>query len=198
MDEPMTNTSYTSYRILLICEDDTQTKDLKDFLQTQNQIVYHTSITKNLQIQIDNQKPDIIVAITNIPDAYLINSIRNLTLPVVIFSKDARQEKIREAIQAGVASYVVDGLATPRILPIVEAAMSRFRETNALKQQLETTKNDLAERKLIDRAKGLIMNQRNCTEDEAYRTLRSMAMDRKQRLGEVARNILELSKAFTV
>ncbi len=193
----MTMTSYASYRILLICNDDIQTKDLTDFLQTQNQTVFHTSLTENLHIQIANEKPDIIVAIADIPDAYLINSIRNLTLPVVIFSKDARREKIREAIQAGVASYVVDGLATPRILPIVEAAMSRFLETNTLKQQLETTKNDLAERKLIDRAKGLIMDQRNCTEDEAYRTLRSMAMDRKKRLGEMAKDILALSKAFT-
>jgi len=193
----MTDTLYISYRILLICDNETQTKDLKNFLQTQNQIVYHTPLTENLHIQIDKQKPDIIVAIADIPDAYLINSIRNLTLPVVIFSKDARREKIREAIQAGVASYVVDGLATPRILPIVEAAMSRFLETHTLKQQLETTKNDLAERKLIDRAKGLIMDQRNCTEDEAYRTLRSMAMYRKKRLGEVAKDILELSKAFT-
>ena len=193
----MTDTLHISYRILLICDNETQTTDLKNFLQTQNQIVYHTPLTENLQIQIDKQKPDIIVAIADIPDAYLINSMRNLTLPVVIFSKDARREKIREAIQAGVASYVVDGLATPRILPIVEAAMSRFHETHSLKQQLETTKNDLAERKLIDRAKGLIMDQRNCTEDEAYRTLRSMAMDRKKRLGEVAKDILELSKAFT-
>ncbi|MGA1195601.1 MAG: ANTAR domain-containing response regulator [Candidatus Latescibacterota bacterium] len=193
----MTTTSYASYRILLICNDDTQTKDLINFLQTQNQTVFHTPLSENLHIQITNEKPDIIVAIADIPDAYLINSIRNLSLPVVIFSKDARREKIREAIQAGVASYVVDGLATPRILPIIEAAMSRFHETHTLKQQLETTQNDLAERKLIDRAKGLIMDQRNCTEDEAYRTLRSMAMNRKKRLGEVAKDVLELSKTFT-
>ncbi|MFT5367988.1 MAG: response regulator NasT [Candidatus Latescibacterota bacterium] len=194
----MTNTSNTSYRILLICEDESQARILEEFLQKQNQIVYHVPVLENLDAQIDNQKPDIIVAIADIPDAYLIDQIKNLTLPVVIFSKDSRREKIREAIQAGVASYVVDGLSTPRILPIVEAAMSRFHETNTLKQTLKTTQNDLTERKLIDRAKGLIMDQRKCTEDEAYRTLRSMAMDRKKRLGEVARDVLELSKAFTV
>lgn len=190
-------TGTTDYHILLICEDTVQANMLETFLQTQNQIVSYVSLSENLEHHITTQKPDVVVAIADIPDAHLINQIRDLELPVVIFSKDSRREKIREAIHAGVASYVVDGLDTPRVLPIVEAAMSRFHETNTLKQELETTKNDLAERKLIDRAKGLIMDQRSCTEDEAYRTLRSMAMDRKKKLGEVARDILELSKAFT-
>jgi two-component system, response regulator / RNA-binding antiterminator len=193
----MTETSTTDYHILMVCEDNSQAKILEAFLQAQNQIVSHVPLSQNLDSHITTQKPDVVVAIADIPDAHLINQIRNLPLPVIIFSKDSRREKIREAIQAGVASYVVDGLDTPRVLPIVEAAMSRFHETNTLKQELETTKNDLAERKLIDRAKGLIMDQRKCTEDEAYRTLRSMAMDRKKRLGDIARDVLELSKAFT-
>lgn len=191
----MTN---TNYRILLFCEKDFQVTELGDFLRKQNQTVYVITSVEGLDAQIKIHKPDVIVAIADIPDAHLINQIKNQTLPVIIFSQDARQEKIREAIQAGVASYVVDGLSTTRILPIIEAAISRFHETSTLKQELETTKNDLAERKLIDRAKGLMMDQRNCTENEAYRILRNMAMDRKKRLGEVARDILELSKAFTV
>lgn len=191
----MTN---TNYRILLFCEKKSQATELGDFLHKQNQTVYTISSVEDLDTQIKIHKPDVIVAIADIPDAYLISQIKNQILPVVIFSQDARQEKIREAIQAGVASYVVDGLSTTRILPIIEAAISRFHETSTLKQELETTKNDLAERKLIDRAKGLLMDQRNCTENEAYRILRNMAMDRKKRLGEVARDILELSKAFTV
>lgn len=188
----------TNYHILLFCENKPQATQLADFLRKQNQIVQTLSSVDDLNAQIQNHKPDVVVAIADIPDAYLINQIKEQTLPVVIFSQDARQEKIREAIQAGVASYVVDGLSTKRILPIIEAAISRFDETSTLKQELETTKNDLAERKLIDRAKGLIMDQRSCTENEAYRILRNMAMDRKKKLGEVARDILELSKAFTV
>ena len=191
----MTN---SSYRILLFNENESQVTELEDFLRTQNQSVCAVLSVENLDAQIKSYKPDVVVAIADIPDAYLINQIKDQTLPVVIFSQDSRQEKIREAIQAGVASYVVDGLSTKRILPIIEAALSRYQETSTLKQELETTKNDLAERKLIDRAKGLIMDQRSCTENEAYRILRNMAMDRKKRLGEVARDILELSKAFTV
>ena len=188
----------TNYHILLFCENESQATELGSFLRTQNQTVCPSSSVADLDAQITHHKPDVVVAIADIPDAYLINEIKDQTLPVVIFSQDTRQEKIREAIQAGVASYVVDGLSTKRILPIIEAAISRFHETSTLKQELATTKNDLAERKLIDRAKGLIMDQRSCTENEAYRILRNMAMDRKKKLGEVARDILELSKAFTV
>lgn len=192
----MTNNSINSYRILLICENTSQTEELIDFLGQQNQIVFPVAVDA-LEASPLQEEPDVIVAVSDIPDAYLLNQLKKHAIPTVIFSKDARREKIREAIQAGVASYVVDGFSITRVLPIVEAAISRFHETSKLKQELETTKNDLAERKLIDRAKGLIMDQRNCKENEAYRILRTMAMDRKKRLGDVARDILELSKVFT-
>lgn len=184
------------YRIVLLCEHTSQAKDIEAFLTQQHQTVFHIASPDQIHHTVTTTSSDVLVVITSIPDAYLITHIKNLTLPVIIFSNDARREKIREAIQAGVASYVVDGLDTPRVLPIIEAALSRFHETSKLKQELENTKKDLAERKLIDRAKGYVMDQRNCTENEAYRILRKMAMDRKKKLGDVAKDIIEHSKAL--
>ena len=73
----MTETSTTDYHILMVCEDNSQAKILEAFLQAQNQIVSHVPLSQNLDSHITTQKPDVVVAIADIPDAHLINQIRN-------------------------------------------------------------------------------------------------------------------------
>jgi response regulator NasT len=91
-----------------------------------------------------------------------------------------------------VSAYVVDGLSDNRIKSIMDVAIARFREFHALKEELQRTKTDLADRKYIDKAKGIIMQQRKCTEAEAYAALRKMAMNTNKRLGEVARSVVDV------
>jgi response regulator NasT len=103
-------------------------------------------------------------------------------------------ESIRAAVQAGVSAYVVGGLAPERVRPVLEVAIARFNQYQALRRELETARSTLEERKVIERAKGILMKSRRLAEDEAFRLLRKMAMDRKTRLADVARQIVDAAE----
>ncbi len=90
------------------------------------------------------------------------------------------------AIEAGISAYVVDGLRPERIKPVLDAAIARFKMISRLRRELDATKQALAERKTIDRAKGLLMAARGIGEEEAYALLRRTAMDQGRKIGDVA------------
>jgi response regulator NasT len=110
--------------------------------------------------------------------------------PVVVFAARGDPEQIEAALEAGVAAYVVEGLAPARVRPVLEVAIRRFRAHQALRAQLEEARATLAERMVIERAKGMLMQRRRLSEEEAYRTLRRWAMDRRLRLVDVAQEFL--------
>lgn len=157
-------------------------------------VVSYAAAGDDLSAHVREHQPDVIIIDTDSPDRDTLEHLccisRDQPRPVVIFTHDEDKDKIRAAMQAGVSAYVVRGLASERIKPIIDVAIARFREYQVLKQDLEKASSSLAERKLIERAKGIIMKQRACTEDEAYRALRKLAMDRGKRLPEVAQIIV--------
>jgi response regulator NasT len=114
--------------------------------------------------------------------------------PIVMFTQDAKRESIREAVRAGVTAYVVDGLTAERIEPIIEAALARFEAFQSVQTELAQTRTQLSERKLVERAKGILMKEKKLPEDEAYRLLRKLAMDRSMSLGTVAEQIVAYAK----
>ena len=111
--------------------------------------------------------------------------------PVVLFANRGEPEQIEAALEAGVAAYVVEGLSPNRVRPVIEVAIRRFRAHQALREELETTRATLAARKLVDAAKARLMETRRLSEQEAYRRLRRMAMDRCVRLAEAAKSVLD-------
>lgn len=112
---------------------------------------------------------------------------------IVLFTEDADTSQVGEAIAAGVTAYVVAGLATDRIKPVLDVAMARFRHEQALRRELDDARTRLGERKLIERAKGLLMRRQNLGEDEAYARLRKTAMDRGLRVAEVAQRLIDIA-----
>ncbi len=106
--------------------------------------------------------------------------------PVAMFVDRSDDETTRAAIEAGLSAYVVDGLAPARIKPVMDAAIARFNMVSQMKSELEAVKSALAERKIVDRAKGLLMQARGISEDEAYTLLRKTAMDQGRKVAEVA------------
>ena len=141
-------------------------------------------------------QPDVILIDIELPDRDTLEQLRdvgqNQPRPIVMFAERSDPETTAAALRAGVSAYVVDDLNPRRLQPIMEVAIARFREYQALRRELEETRNRLAERKVIEKAKGLLMAQRNLSEEEAYQTLRKLAMDRNQRIGEVARTVTSL------
>ncbi|MEM0987031.1 MAG: ANTAR domain-containing protein [Pseudomonadota bacterium] len=114
-------------------------------------------------------------------------------LPIVVFSSGFDAEDAKRALQAGVSVYVADDLQSHRIPTLVEIAKERFRLTSALYDELQRSKDELAARKSIERAKGLLMERRNLSEREAYNAMRRMAMSQGKTVQAIAETILSIS-----
>ena len=144
---------------------------------------------------IEKVQPDVIVIDTESPSRdvleHLVVMSQHTPRPVVMFSADGAPETIRAATRAGVSAYVVDGLDKDRIRAIVDAAVARFDEMQSLRAQLAEANQKLSDRKLVERAKGLLMKSRSLDEDAAYALLRKMAMDRKLKLSELAQRLVD-------
>ncbi|MYF98107.1 ANTAR domain-containing protein [Candidatus Poribacteria bacterium] len=164
-------------------------------------IVAHVGHEHGLLNQVKQTSPDIILIGVASPSEETLIEIgsinQNHPCPIVMFAQDDRSETIQNATLAGVSAYVVGILSKERIETIIEAAIARFGKFRALQKELEKTKTSLAERKIIERAKEIVAQQRGTTEAEAYQTLRKMAMDRRKRLAEIAQDVLSIAEVLT-
>ncbi len=115
---------------------------------------------------------------------------RVVSRPVAMFVDQSDASMIQAAVDAGVSAYVVDGLRKERIRPIVDMAISRFNAFDRLQKELESARSQLAERKVIERAKGILMKARNLSEEEAHALLRHTAMNEKKKVAEIARSVV--------
>jgi two-component system, response regulator / RNA-binding antiterminator len=125
---------------------------------------------------------------------HVVMATRDARRPIVLFTNDEDTTHVKDAVAAGVSAYIVAGLAPERIRPILDVAMARFQHEQALRRELADAKTQLHERKVIDRAKGLLMQRQGLTEQQAYDKLRKSAMDRGLRLGEVAQRLVDAAE----
>jgi response regulator NasT len=138
--------------------------------------------------------PDVVIVDSESPSRHTLEHLAAISAtsprPVVVFSEDAAQAPMQQALRAGVSAYVVAGLQTERLVSVLQVAIARFEQDQALRQQLAAAQDALSARKQVERAKGILMRTRGIGEDEAYRQLRRLAMDRGLRLEQVARQII--------
>ncbi|MCM2294898.1 ANTAR domain-containing protein [Rhodoferax sp.] len=157
-----------------------------------------------LSERIAQLQPDLIIvdAESDARDAleHVVMATRDERRPIVMFTNDDDTRHVKDAVAAGVSAYIVAGLSAERIRPILDVALARFQHEQALLQTLASTQNErdelsteLKERKLIDRAKGLLMQRQNLSEDEAFRKMRKTAMDKGLKLAEVAQRMLDVA-----
>jgi response regulator NasT len=189
-------------RVLLVDEDQERAETLKTALgEAGYEVAAHVSAALDLVARVRELQPDVVIIDRDSPDRDTLEHVCMVTRddprPIVMFTQDKDQALMREALKAGVSAYVVDGLSAERVRPIVDVAVARFEQSQALRQELEEARASLAERKVIERAKGILMKQRACSEDEAYRLLRKAAMDGNKRLAEVAEQLIAMSKLLT-
>lgn len=183
-------------RVLVVDESPERAELLREGLvQAGHEVTATLSSPIALLKTIEELAPDVIVIDMDSPSRdvleHLVFVSQHTPRPVVMFSQDDAPETIRAATRAGVSAYVVDGLDRDRIKSIIEAAVARFEDFQSLRTQLAEAQLKLSERKVVERAKGLLMKSRGLDEDAAYAALRKMAMDRKLKLAEVAQRVID-------
>jgi response regulator NasT len=153
---------------------------------------------QSLLSRIYSLDPDIIVIDLENPSRDSLEQMfqvsRAVRRPIAMFVDQSDSAMIQASVDAGVSAYIVDGLKKERIKPILDLCVSRFNAFSRLQDELDRTRNALEERKVIDRAKGILMKLKGLTEEEAYVLMRSTAMREKKKIGEIAQSILTASE----
>jgi len=190
---------WTTMRVLVVDESPERAAVLREGLERAGyEVAAALAAPIELLRAVDEVRPDVIIIDTDSPSRDILEHVviisRDQPRPIVMFASDDAPGAIRDAMRAGVSAYIVDGLDAARVKSIVEVAVARFDEYQRLRAELAEVNLKLADRKLVERAKGILMKSRGVGEDEAYRMLRRMAMDRGKRLGEIAQQLIDIEK----
>jgi response regulator NasT len=163
-----------------------------------HQVAAVLASARDLAEQVATIRPDIILIETDAPSRDTLEHLaameRDAPRPVIVFARESDSATIREAIKAGVSAYVVDGLEPARLKPVIDVAIARFEEHQALKGELAEATKKLSDRKRVDKAKGILMKSRGLDEDAAYTALRNLAMDRGKSIAAVAQDVIDMAK----
>lgn len=186
-------------RVMIVDNDLERTKPLKQSLiDTGYNVIAHLKDTVNLDVACCELQPDIVIIDTDSPSRDTLENICVMTMhdprPIMIFTHDDDKEQMKLATKAGVCAYVVGSIPNERLRPVIDAAVARFDEFKHLRAALNEANTKLSERKIIERAKGLIMKQRKIDEEEAYILLRNMAMQKNVRMGQLSKQIIEAAQ----
>jgi response regulator NasT len=150
-----------------------------------------------LSDRINQLQPDLIIvdAESEARDAleHVVFATRDARRPIVLFTDDSDTTHVRDAMAVGVSAYIVDGLSSSRIRPILDVAMARFEYEERLRGERDDARQALQERTVIDRAKALLMEKQGLSEKEAFTKLRKIAMDKGLKLGEVAQRTIDMA-----
>ncbi len=174
------------------------TKALKYF---NYRVINYLTASENIIDQIVLCNPNVLIVSTDQPNEKVLTELaeinRLIPLPIIIFAENDSPTVIQSAIKSGVSAYVVHEVLPQRIKSIISVANARFKETQSLRDELNKTKSQLESRKLVERAKGLLMQQKQINEDEAYDTMRKMAMNQGNSLAIIAKNIVDVCEILS-
>jgi len=150
-------------------------------------------IIKTLSIN----ESDLLIIAEQILDQDTLQTVKAIlavkATPIILFVKHDPNNLVTQAVKAGVSSCVVDGLSSSRMIPLIAVAIERFKLYAALQDELTKSKENLATRKIVEQAKGYLMQTKNLSEEDAYKTLRTMAMRKGKTLKEIAEAIITMS-----
>src|ERR1700720_4177495 len=188
-----------SLKIVIVDKNPIRAAILGDGLREAGHVqVVHIDETAHLLARVYALDPDVILIDLENPSRDVLEQMfqvsRAVKRPVAMFVDQSDAASIQASVDAGVSAYIVDGLKKERIKPILDLCISRFNAFAKLQNELDRAKSALEDRKVIDRAKGILMKLKGLTEDEAYVLLRSTAMREKKKIGEIAQSILTASE----
>jgi response regulator NasT len=184
-----------SLKVMIVDEDIERSRQLRGALSLAGyRVIAELREAIDLPDAVAGLKPHIVIVAADSPDRDTLEQIslttKNAPRPVIMFTQDGASDTIKASVKAGVSAYVVDGLDMDRLKPILEVACARFEAHQELSQKLASTERELAERKSVERAKGLLMERRGLSEDNAYKELRNLAMKTNKPLIEVADTLI--------
>lgn len=184
-------------RILLINDTAKKVGRLKSALSEAGfEVIDESGMTVDLPARVEAVRPDVVLIDSESPGRDVMEQVvmvsRDQPRPIVMFTDEHDPQVMRQAIQSGVSAYIVEGIQAERLQPILDVAMARFESDQALRAQLQARDAQLAERKRIELAKGLLMKMKHCDEEEAYTLMRRQAMSRQQKLLQVAEQIIAM------
>ena len=185
----------TALKIILVDENMGRSAILRRALQDKgHEVISRLEESENLVNSNEITHADVVIVNADIPDEAVFANLRDVNKtkpkPIVMFTESSEEHMAGTAIKSGVNAYIVDGLEENRVQPIIDVAMARFREFQALKDELDATRSQLSERKAVEKAKGLLMKHKDINEDDAYQSLRKMAMDKNKRIVDVAESVI--------
>lgn len=147
--------------------------------------------------RVASEQPDVIIIDSDSPTRDTLEQLSFVSArqprPIVLFTEDRNNATIQAALKAGVSAYIVAGMHPDRLQPILDVAVARFEQDQALRDELQSVNERLAERKVVERAKGILMKQKGIAEDDAFRLMRKLAMDRNRKLIDVAQQIIDVT-----
>ncbi|MEZ5930864.1 MAG: ANTAR domain-containing protein [Alphaproteobacteria bacterium] len=188
----------TPMRILVV--DDSEDRGLavmEGLAGTECTVVGPARSSAALREMLKREDIDVVIASMSSPDRDTLESLRDSSAAtpraIVMFVDEEGADMAGEAVQAGVSAYVVDGFSTKRVRSVLEVAIARFQKFESLRLELEESKAALADRKVVERAKGVLMEQRGLSEPDAYALLRKTAMAQNQKIIDVAKSILSVA-----
>lgn len=142
--------------------------------------------------------PDVVICLDPLPGDILFKTTQAIAdtapCPVIVFTNDAGVEHIARAAESGIHAYVVNGYGQNRLRPLIHVAQARFKRERALQTQLADLASRFEERKMVDRAKGILMHARQVSDDDAFQILRTASMHSNQRLGQVSQHIIHSAR----
>lgn len=185
----------SSFKIVIVDESPIRAAILKEGLRDAGfTSVEHIAEMQNLLARIYRIDPDVILIDLENPSRDILEQMfqvsRAVRRPIAMFVDQSDAASIQQSVDAGVSAYIVDGLKKERIKPILDLCISRFNAFSKLQDELDRTKSALEDRKILDRAKGLLMKAKGLTEEEAYVLIRSTAMREKKKIGDIAQSII--------
>jgi response regulator NasT len=185
----------SSFKIVIVDQSPVRAAILREGLQDAGfTSVEHISEMHNLLARIYVLDPDVILIDLENPSRDVLEQMfqvsRAVRRPIAMFVDQSDTASIQASVDAGVSAYIVDGLKKERIKPILDLCISRFNAFAKLQDELARAKSALEDRKVLDRAKGLLMKLKGLTEEEAYVLIRSTAMREKKKIGEIAQSII--------
>ena len=185
----------TALTILVIDDNPVRSAILEDGLREAGHVnVVRLDTTHELLRRIWQIDPDVVLIDLADPSRDVLEQMfqvsRMVKRPIAMFVDQSDTAMIEAAVDAGVSAYIVDGLKKERVKPILDMTVSRFNAFDRLARQLDEARSELAERKLIERAKGIMMKSRGIGEEEAYALLRKTAMNEKKKLSEIAQSVV--------